>query len=222
MRLVLTSDTHGKLPPDLILPEGDILIHAGDATMSGTLHEMRQFAAWMKIQPHAVKLFVPGNHDFIFQPEGRLYDDAIDAMRDAGVEVLIDRLVFAKGLAFYGSPWTPEFGRWAFELPKSGPEIAGKWAKIPDDLDVLITHGPPWGILDVVTSGEHAGCEMLRERLDGMKHPPRLHAMGHLHEARGSLVLGATTFMNVAALDERYRLVGSVAVVHIMTPEPRV
>jgi Icc-related predicted phosphoesterase len=208
VRLVLTSDTHGLLPPDLILPPGEMLIHAGDATMMGRLDEVRAFAKWMRRQPHLHKLYVPGNHDFAFELNSPNHDIALAFMADAGVTVLIDSLVTIQGLRIYGMPWTPTFGRWAFMRDKSGMERA--CAQIPDRLDILITHGPPYGILDRNGEGERCGSGALLERIKDTA--PRLNVHGHIHPGHGMEMRYGTAFFNVAACDDRRQYVNPATV----------
>jgi len=105
---------------------------------------------------------------------GGLLKNATCYLENSGVEI--------DGVKFWGSPWQPEFFNWAFNLPR-GRRLAEIWALIPDDTEVLITHTPPYGILDRVDSGEHVGCEDLRRALQRVK--PKVHVFGHIHEDRG-------------------------------------
>ena len=108
-------------------------------------------------------------------------------LEDSAVELL--------GLKVYGSPWQPFYGGWAFNLHR-GPDLAAMWAKIPDDITILVTHGPPEGILDRNNWGENVGCRDLLGRV--MELRPRLHVFGHIHEAAGRLDTLYTTFVNAA------------------------
>lgn len=137
MRLVLLSDTHNfhlRMPPP---PAGDVIIHAGDLTSSGTLEEIRLFFEWFATLPHASKIVIAGNHDFGFERTA----EAAEALVPPNVTYLRDRGTEIGGFKVWGSPWQPWFGDWAFNL-RRGPDIAEKWALIPDDVDVLVTHGP--------------------------------------------------------------------------------
>ena len=104
----------------------------------------------------------------------------------------------------WGSPWQPEFYNWAFNLPRNGDELKAKWDMIPDDIDILITHGPAWGILDDVEGrrGYHLGCELLAERIKQIK--PKIHICGHIHSGYGHYYDGHTHYFNAAVLNERY------------------
>lgn len=176
-RIVLISDTHGQ-HDRLEVPDGDILIHAGDISHFGELEDVEAFDAWLAELPHRHKIMIAGNHDFAFERRAAEAEALIEHatyLRDAGVTV--------EGLEIWGSPWTPEFFQWAFMLPR-GEELAAKWAQIPESTDVLVTHGPPAGILDRTHTGKEAGCEALRERVAELR--PALHVFGHIHEARGT------------------------------------
>lgn len=187
--LVLLSDTHG-FGDELDVPPGDVLVHAGDMTGAGSLEEIAEVNRWLGTLPHRHKVVIAGNHDFSFE---RTPGEARALITNA--IYLQDEAVVLDGIRFYGSPWQPWFFDWAFNLVR-GPELADKWAKIPEDTDVLITHGPPAGILDTTYGGEHAGCADLLERVRTIR--PRLHVFGHIHEAAGTHEEGDTTFVNAS------------------------
>ena len=196
MRIVCLSDTHGQ-HARLTVPDGDVLVHAGDFSMNGRPEEIARFDSWLAGLPHRHKLVIAGNHDFLFEHEPerarRLLPSAL---------YLRDELVEVAGLRIWGSPWQPWFHDWAFNLPR-GPALAAKWALIPAGVDVLVTHGPPHGVLDRTLSGEAVGCEELTLALACVR--PRLHVFGHIHEACGRLERDGTTFVNACNLDVHYR-----------------
>ncbi|MEL6182414.1 MAG: metallophosphoesterase, partial [Myxococcota bacterium] len=136
-----------------VLPEGDLLIHAGDLLQSGTLDELRRAALWFKSQPHRVKIFVPGNHNRCFEQ----FPQQARAMLEPDVITLCDTGVAVGGLNLWGSPWQPTLHDWAFMLPRGAP-LRAKWDLIPDDTDILITHGPAYGFGDRVDSTTRVGC----------------------------------------------------------------
>src|SRR5271156_4214435 len=152
-RLVFISDTH-NLQDKITIPDGDILIHAGDLTMGGRPAEIAKAGQWLRSLLHPYKIVIAGNHDWLFQKrpmqakaliseeptvEGRdILDPSIVYLQDSAVEVM--------GLKFYGSPWQPFFYDWAFNVTRG--QLHKYWDLIPSGLDVLITHGPPKGILD--------------------------------------------------------------------------
>ncbi|MEZ4359172.1 MAG: metallophosphatase domain-containing protein [Kofleriaceae bacterium] len=191
MRIVAVADTH-LFTSDLQVPEGDVLVHAGDLCRAGSLAELREAAAWLARLPHAHKVVVAGNHDWAFQRE----PEAARALLGAGVTYLEDVEVTLDGLRFWGSPWQPAFHGWAFNLPRGAP-LAAVWAKVPPGLDVLITHGPPYGVGDLLEDGlpGREGCADLRRRVAEVR--PRLHLFGHIHQDGGAWEVDGTVFANV-------------------------
>ncbi len=196
MRLVVLSDTHG-LHDRMEVPDGDVLIHSGDMTNRGELHEVRAFDAFLARLDHRHKLVIAGNHDFCFERQPAA---ARELLRHA--VYLEDEAAEVEGVRFYGSPWQPWFYDWAFNLER-GAEIRAKWALIPDDVEVLITHGPPLGHGDVTARGDAVGCADLLERIRQVR--PRYHLFGHIHEAFGTSTDGTTTYVNASTCDLRYR-----------------
>lgn len=203
MRLVLLSDTHGF--HELAVPDGDVLLHAGDFSRNGGLRDVERFERFLGRLPHRHKILIAGNHDFVFQKQRGLAQKRLKSARylqDSGCEV--------EGLRIYGSPWQPEFFDWAFNLPRGEP-LRRVWARIPDEVDVLITHGPPAGLLDRNSAGEAVGCADLRERVRAVR--PGLHLFGHIHEAAGVAEVDGTLFVNASVCDLRYRPVNPAVVV---------
>jgi predicted phosphohydrolase len=129
------------------MPGGDILLHAGDATLSGRFDKLAEFNRWLGRLPHPLKLFCAGNHDLLFEDAPALGRGML-----TNATYLQDELIEVMGLRIYASPWQPRFYDWAFNLDRGEP-LRRKWAMIPDSLDVLVTHGPPYGILDQNLSG---------------------------------------------------------------------
>jgi Icc-related predicted phosphoesterase len=114
-----------------------------------------------------------------------------------------DSGVTIEGIKFWGSPVTPFFHNWAFNRYEN--EIGPHWDLIPEGIDVLITHGPPHGILDkTIREGWSVGCKSLKAKVDQIK--PQVHVFGHIHEEMGQVEIGGTTFINASVVDERYRL----------------
>lgn len=194
MKIVAISDTHMRQPK---LPEGDVLVHSGDATFHGSIEEVSKFGAWWNKLEYKHKIFIPGNHDWLFQRSEHLARQMIESI------VLIDQAVEIDGIKFYGSPWQPWFYDWAFNLER-GEEIKAKWDLIPDGTDVLVTHGPPNGFLDYVPSGGNVGCKDLLDAVCRVR--PKYHIFGHIHYSRGEKYWEhtGTTFMNAAICDEAY------------------
>lgn len=197
------SDLHGFLPQ---LEGGDLLIIAGDLTARDQPIEYDQFARWLDRQKYKCKIVIAGNHDGLLQrfpcrvrwdykqgrAMGRLYS----------ATYLLDSAEEFEGLKIWGSPWTPTFLNWHF-MKDRGEQIKAIWDLIPNDIDILVTHGPPHGILDRNINGEHCGCEELRET--SFRIAPKLHVFGHIHEQGGKTInTTLTTFVNASIMNERY------------------
>lgn len=202
MKVVCLSDTHGM--GDMIkVPDGDILIHAGDLSMRGRSLEIAQVGTWLGGLPHKHKIVVPGNHDFLFQKDPDVARKLISDGR-FGIQLLLDQETTVEGLRIWGSPWTPKFFDWAFMLDAKKP-AKEHWAQIPEGLDILITHGPPYGILSRNSRGIECGDMDLFERL--LKVTPRVHVFGHIHESYGELKLQSEPpihFVNAAICNTMY------------------
>lgn len=207
MRICAISDTHTK-HGKIKLPEADVLIHAGDFTFRGEYHEVYNFANWFKAQSHAHKICIAGNHELSFQNRDR--DIVVNLIRESGAIYLENNGCEINGIKFYGSPHTPNYHNWAFNLPRNGQELYDNWNKIPDDTNVLITHGPPNGILDGVRepSRPPQGCEMLKKRLfQSFYQLPNLkaHIFGHLHMQGGQTMdISGIKFVNAAICNDEY------------------
>lgn len=188
MRIVSVADTH-MFHDELVVPAGDVFLHAGDLCRGGTMDELVVVAEWIRALPHRVKVVVAGNHDWAF------VHDAERARAALGDDVvyLQDAAATLDGVRFWGAPWQPAYNGWAFNLPR-GPELAARWALIDDATDVLVTHGPPAGCGDGSTTGGRSGCADLRARVRAVR--PKLHLFGHIHEDGGVTVLEGTTFVN--------------------------
>ncbi|KAJ5406174.1 hypothetical protein N7465_007458 [Penicillium sp. CMV-2018d] len=180
--IVCVSDTHNTQPS---LPDGDILIHSGDLTQSGSLKELQATLTWLRSQPHPTKIVVAGNHDMLLDIARDNSDQAIAerAQLDWGEIIYLENeeatVSCANGrqLRIYGSPLTPRHGNWAFQYPRNQDVWIGS---VPDGIDVLITHGPPRGHLDLL----NMGCAHLLRELWRVK--PKLHVFGHIHAGAGT------------------------------------
>ncbi len=200
MTIVCISDTHNR-HDEINVPVGDILIHAGDATTIGNLPQITAFNRWFSSLPHKHKLFIAGNHDWMFETNPTF----AQSLLDKSIHYLQDSFINIEGLKIYGSPWQPRFYDWAFNLNR-GAELAEKWKLIPNDTDILITHGPPNGILDEVPRKffvENTGCEELRKVVEKIK--PKLHVFGHIHCGYGQTEQFGTKFVNASTCDEEYQ-----------------
>jgi Icc-related predicted phosphoesterase len=209
MRIVVIADTHG-LHDHLRFPDGDMLIVAGDFTNTGKSTQVARAAVWLGSLPHKHKIAVAGNHDFYFEREPA---HAAALLAERGITYLQDSGVSVEGLLIYGSPWQPAFMNWAFNVPRG--RLGRYWEQIPADLDILITHGPPFGVLDQAVPGktDHVGCEELLAAVEKTK--PRVHVFGHIHGSYGTTKNEHTTFYNASLANERYEIVNQAWVVDL-------
>jgi Icc-related predicted phosphoesterase len=205
MKITLISDTHtlhNEITQDL--PGGDILIYAGDLMNSGrNINDIKLFCEWFSsLDMYKHKVFIAGNHDRMFQDDHykameivNSYDN-ITYLQDSGTEI--------EGIKIWGSPWQPWFYAWAFNLPRNGKELKEKWDLIPEDTDILITHGPAYGYVDTVVGRRHEnlGCELLTQRILEVK--PKIHVCGHIHTGYGVMETDDTIFINASVLNEDY------------------
>ena len=202
MRVVLLSDTHNHDFTRLNLPDGDLLIHAGDWTNRGTIGELVRFNDYCgkAVEKYKYGIWVtPGNHDFLAQTATTLCENLL-----TNCNLMINERVTFDGINFWFSPYTPFFCNWAFM--EEIDELATIWDKIPDDTNVLITHGPPKNILDVtVDDFMNVGCLELRKKIKRLPNL-QLHAFGHIHSNYGKLIESGVTFANVSSCDETYTL----------------
>jgi len=210
MRIVIASDTHEQ-HAGIVVPDGDVFVHCGDLTYRGDPKAIGAVGTWVRSLPHAHKLVIAGNHDLLFENGLVMARHALGDGHD-GLVYLQDSGITIEGVRFWGSPWQPWFYDWAFNLQR-GPDIAAKWALIPDSTDVLITHGPPLGILDLAPIGGHVGCGDLLDRIAIVR--PKVHVFGHIHEGSGVEQRDGTTFVNASICDGQYRPLNPVRVVDV-------
>jgi Icc-related predicted phosphoesterase len=211
IRIVCISDTHGQ-HAKLSVPDGDILIHAGDfAAFGDTPIEIIDFNQWLGTLPHRHKVVIAGNHDWMFERHSgaarELLTNAI-YLENSGTELA--------GLKFWGSPVQPEFNNWAFNVAR-GAAIRRYWKMIQASTDVLVTHGPPYGVLDTAhPTTDHLGCEELAEVVQQIR--PSLHVFGHIHGGQGQQNSDGTLYVNASVVNEAYQLVYAPQVVEIQIP----
>ena len=204
MTITFISDTHNKhkkITGDL--PGGDLIIHAGDISSQGYKHEIQQFCKWFsKLESYTTKVFIAGNHDWVFQREPEMAKEVVDFYKS--INYLEDSQLIKDVVKIWGSPWQPEFYNWAFNLPKNGQELGEKWNLIPQDTDILITHGPAFGYLDkVIGQYDNLGCQLLTNKIREIA--PKIHVCGHIHTGRGYMFDGTTHYINASVLDEEYQ-----------------
>jgi Icc-related predicted phosphoesterase len=203
-KICVISDTH-NYHDQIKINACDILIHCGDATGTGTKKQIVDFAKWFEKQPAKHKIFSPGNHELFFEkslPDSKLW---FKEACPSGT-LLIHEYIELDGLKIFCSPYTPTFFNWAF-MKNRGDEILKYWKTIPEGLDILITHGMPYQILDDVLNWNDitsVGCIDLRAELERIR--PRVFAGGHLHTCGGkSMKVGNTTYYNAAVCTEEYK-----------------
>jgi len=212
IRVTLISDTHTR--QDLItndLPGGDLIILAGDLMNSGyNEKDLINFCKWYdSLENYGRKVFIAGNHDRLFQNKPEDCEEILSYYPE--INYLQDNLLSTDfedkdvKVHIYGSPWQPWFYDWAFNLPRNGMGLASKWAAIPTHTDILVTHGPAYGILDTVAGRQHdhLGCELLTEHINTVARP-KIHVCGHIHTGYGYYFDGQTHYFNASVLDEQY------------------
>lgn len=190
--IVCISDTH-TYHDHVVVPPGDILVHAGDFCGRGTPYEVSRFLDWMEGLPHKLKLVVPGNHDIC------VYEDEFvrSEFKKSGVILLIDEehTDMRSGLTFYGVPWTPDFypENWVFQYSQAGCTPEELWNKVPAGTDIIISHGPPHGCADQIAMGApHLGSPYLRDLIFDMKDSLLGVICGHIHGGYGHHSYDAT------------------------------
>lgn len=210
--IVAISDTHNKHKRLGIPESGDLIIHSGDCTSMGRPDEIKRFIRWYGDLDYEKIILVPGNHDFGFEQDIDTYRVLCERHN---VTLLIDEAAEFRGVKIWGSPVQPAFCDWAFNRESSLSSVGCRkqyspikdhWDKIPEDTDILITHGPPSHILSWTMRGPDAGCPILLDRLENLN--VKLHIFGHIHEARGAKALeiggGKTVFVNASSLNLQY------------------
>jgi Icc-related predicted phosphoesterase len=200
---VAVSDTHNS-HRELIVPQGDILIHSGDATDDGTESELADFFDWLGSLPHRDKVFVPGNHDSLFAT------DIAKAMSlvPSGINVLIgeEAVLDGSGLVVFGAPWVPlnqslsGTNAAAFAIGLAAREAA--WGRLQTYVDILVSHMPP------LSAAGAAGDDLVDLAI--FRSSPRLAVCGHVHRARGRYDVensdgGLTFVINAASMDEVFQ-----------------
>lgn len=198
MKVAAVGDLHGMRPS---IPACDLLLLAGDYQFDYS------FAHWLEMvgRDHVPIVAVAGNHDFLAQERpGDMYDLPWYYLCDETVTLVLPEGGRRRKVKIHGSPWTPTFLNWAFM--KDDQELEEHWAMIPDDVDILVTHGPPYGILDRTFDGRHVGSRTLRDRVEALgRESLRLHVFGHIHEQGGRRAhLAGVTLANVSMVGKLY------------------
>jgi Icc-related predicted phosphoesterase len=181
-----------------------MIIHAGDISKRGAKHEVIDFLNWFSSLDFEYKIFIAGNHDFFLE---QAIDYELQEIIPDNVIYLNDSGITINNINIWGSPVQPWFHDWAFNRQR-GEDIKKHWDLIPDSTDILITHGPPYEILDTTIHNQHVGCQDLLNKVLLVK--PKIHVFGHIHESYGQKIVHDIQFINASVLDEKYRLVNKL------------
>jgi Icc-related predicted phosphoesterase len=207
IKYICISDTHMRMK-DVLIPEGDILIHAGDLTFKGEeweiLPELDILAA--KTKGYKKVICVQGNHEYRLRNQPELVRKFFE---ERGLVLLHHEPYEFEGIKYFGSPYTPTFGRWAFMEDRGAP-IRRLWEQIPDDTQILITHGQPHLINDIIPPeyggrdrSLNVGCEELALRIPQLK-DLKLYVGGHLHSGYGITTALSVKYVNGSICNEKY------------------
>lgn len=217
-KIIAISDVHGKWNKLGQLEPCDVLISAGDYSFKGEKHMVKDFHEWLNKQDAGYIISVQGNHELWVEKN---FDEAKQIAETAcpGIHFIGSHgEVNIEGIKFYGSAITPWFFNWAWNVER-GSDIIKEWAKIPSDTNVLITHGPPYGILDVVpyadgTPKQRVGCHDLMLRI-GQLPNLKAHVFGHIHHSHGRQYFNGVQFYNASICDEQYMPTNPVTIFEI-------
>ena len=203
MILLFTSDTHNE-HRSVQSPECDIIVHSGDVSLRGSELELHSFLYWYKDYPAKHKILIPGNHDFLFEElykAGKLEEFC----EPFGIHVLHNRTLTLEGISFYGTADQPWFRNWAFN--RTSEQLKKSYSEIPK-VDILVTHTPPYGIMDRAyryQGYDRVGSKELLECVSKLK--PAIHSFGHIHEDAGFYSDSDTLFINASYKDKPGRTV---------------
>lgn len=207
MLIAPMSDSHNR-HDQFKLSDADLGIHCGDFSSMGYVHETKGFLEWFSKQPVKNRLFICGNHDGTLPEEQpSLFKEILKEY--PGVTYLQNDGITIDGIKFWGRPYTPRFNDWFWMADPGSPKMLSSLDIIPKDTDVLITHGPPYGILDTTNGNQHVGCKDMRDWLEDGNPKPKLILCGHIHNGRGVYQYGDTTIVNCAVLNDWYRWGGN-------------
>ena len=219
---VCFSDTHKRIPFDL--PKVQFGLMAGDVCNSGSEGDFRQFIDWYAKQDVVHKIYVPGNHDIFCEKK---MDMAKRQCEINNIILLHNEGIVLDGISFWGTATQPFFCNWAFNV-MDARDRAVDFSLIPKNVDVLITHCPPYGILDATpptawnnrSEDEHVGCHALLTAVKRAK--PRFHIFGHIHHSYGHTLQEGTCFLNVAVCTEQYKQTNAPIMVDLNNKPERI
>jgi len=242
MKVLVLSDTHSQMrniwgswsdEDKRSSLDCDLIVHAGDLTLRGSKDEVESELKSLNDIFDQEKVIISGNHDFFLDTDWKSYtsigkkrhgnnrfgtlEEISELMDKLNINYLNDSFIEIKGLKIWGSPVTPWFNDWAFNRER-GKDIIAHWNKIPEELDILITHGPPKGILDLVKypmigESPNVGCgDLLYSVFSKM---PKYHIFGHIHEGRGIMESNGITFINASCIDESHNPINKPIIINI-------
>ena len=205
------SDTHGH-HEELEIPDCDMIIHSGDfSNHDDPRGSLKPFLDWLGSFTHKYKILVAGNHDHMVQSMG--YKKFFELCKKYGIIYLQDTSVEIEGILFHGSPWTSRYKTWAFM--NADPLLSDQWLLIPTQTEVLITHGPAYGTLDLASESRRAGSPSLKKRIDQLNHL-RFHLFGHIHPDYGIKYLNERYIsLNAAMMDKNGELSRDIPIIEI-------
>lgn len=205
MKIVCISDTHNQYQTlDNLLPDGDMIVHAGDLVSHGTVEEIQKFIDWYSKLPYKYKLFVGGNHD------GALEHQREQIHIPSNLIYLENELVEIEGIRIWGSPVSPPYRSFGFMWNDAQRELL--YQSVPDECDIIINHSPPFGTLDLVDD-VHVGCKFLANRLAQVK--PKIVICGHIHEAYGTIQKDNTLYVNPSLMTRKYQPINPPIIIEI-------
>lgn len=207
MKFVILSDTHGH-HRHLDLPSGDVIIHGGDFSHFHNKEKALDFITWYKSLDYQYKVLIAGNHDAIAEKEPELFAKLL------GDDILYlqETSCTINGIKIWGSPVQPDLIGWAFGRPR-GEVMKSYWDLIPNDVDILLTHTPPYGILDKTSRGKSIGCEELMKKVILIE--PQYHIFGHVHGSYGQEEIGNTTYINASHMNSKKGPINPPVVIEI-------
>ena len=214
MKIVIISDTHTlhrEYAKKYELPPADVIIHCGDVSGRGEEYYINDFLEWFNsLYQYDHKIFIAGNHDWLFDSYPNIAKELVAKYEN--VTYLEDSGVNIYGINFWGTPVTPPFFNWAFNRTEN--KLKDYWELIPTNTDVLITHGPPYTVLDKDRIGQSVGSPSLFYNvIDRIK--PKIHCFGHMHNNYGVTSINDTKFINASVLNDRYVIARGPQIIEI-------
>jgi len=210
-KIVCISDLHGNTK-GFTVPKCDLLLIAGDFGKHGKniYNDVNwlscNFNKWLREQPAKNIVVTPGNHDVIF-------DRALSMVPKLDCDILIDKMIEIEGIKIYGSPWSLEFYDWGFNLTEQNLKLI--WDKIPEGIDILLVHSPPYGILDMTMNprydSKRIGSHSLMKKIKEIR--PKYVVFGHNHGQPGIVEEDGITFINATLLDDSYVMVNKPTII---------